>query len=103
MPRETGATVYGREKDIALIDHLLDRIEEGGCTLVITGEPGIGKSALLEVARRRARGAGFSVLGLTGVLSEVHLPFAALEQALLPIMKRAEVLGRQSNPYYGVG
>ena len=81
--------MQGREQDIALIDHLIDRIDQGGSTLVISGEPGIGKSALLEVARHRANERGVSVLSMTGVLAEVHLPFAALEQALRPLMKRA--------------
>ncbi|MEK1886455.1 MAG: AAA family ATPase [Phyllobacterium sp.] len=81
--------LQGREQDIALIDHLIDRIDQGGSTLVISGEPGIGKSALLEVAKHRASARDVSVLSMTGVLAEVHLPFAALEQALRPMMKRA--------------
>ncbi len=79
--------LQGRKQEIALIDHLIDRIEQGGSTLVISGEPGIGKSALLEVATHRASERGVSVLSMTGVLAEVHLPFAALEQALRPLMK----------------
>jgi len=43
--------LQGRETEIALIDQLLDRIDQGGSTLVISGEPGIGKSALLEAAK----------------------------------------------------
>ncbi len=73
--------LQGREQDIALIDRLIERIDRGGSTLVITGEPGIGKSALLEVAKRQASERGVSVLSMTGVLAEVHLPYAALEQA----------------------
>ncbi|MET4308097.1 AAA family ATPase [Bradyrhizobium sp. RT4b] len=84
--------MQGRAQDIALIDHLIERIDQGGSTLVISGEPGIGKSALLDVARHRASERGFSVLSMTGVLAEVHLPFAALEQALRPLMKGAEGL-----------
>jgi DNA-binding CsgD family transcriptional regulator len=84
--------LQGREQDIALIDHLIDRIKQGGSTLVISGEPGIGKSALLEVARQRAIKRGISVLSMTGVLAEVHLPYAALEQTLRPLMKRAASL-----------
>src|SRR6201984_1579645 len=87
--RSAALVLPGREQDIALIDHLIDRIEQGGSTLVISGEPGIGKSALLEVARRRASEHAVSVLSMTGVMAEVHLPFAALEQALRPLMKRA--------------
>jgi len=74
---------------MALIGRLIEQIEQGGSTLVISGEPGIGKSALLEAARHRASEHGISVLSMTGVLAEVHLPFAALEQALRPLMKRA--------------
>ena len=61
-------------------------------TLVISGEPGIGKTALLEMAKHRADERGVSVLNATGVLAEVHLPFAALEQALRPLMKRTACL-----------
>jgi DNA-binding CsgD family transcriptional regulator/tetratricopeptide (TPR) repeat protein len=84
--------LQGREQDIALIDRLIERIDRGGSTLVITGEPGIGKSALLEVAKHQASERGVSVLSMTGVLAEVHLPYAALEQALRPLMNRAASL-----------
>jgi DNA-binding CsgD family transcriptional regulator len=101
LPRRTKRTrvirspdirLEGREKDIALIDRLIDRIDQGGSTLVISGEPGIGKSALLAVAKHRAAECGFLVLSMTGVLAEVHLPFAALEHAMRPLMKRVERL-----------
>jgi DNA-binding CsgD family transcriptional regulator/tetratricopeptide (TPR) repeat protein len=81
--------LQGRDRDIALIDKMIARIDQGGSTLVISGEPGIGKSALLEQARHRARERDLTVLSMTGVLAEVHLPFAALEQALRPLMKEA--------------
>ena len=87
--RPTSPLLQGREQDVALIDQLLNRIDRGGSTLVISGEPGIGKSALLEIAKHRANERDIFVLSMTGVLAEVHLPFAALEQALRPLMKRA--------------
>jgi predicted ATP-dependent serine protease len=77
-------SLYGREADIALIDQLLSRIDLGGSTLVISGPPGIGKSALLEVTKARARERGILVLGVTGVLAEAHIAFAGLEQVLRP-------------------
>jgi DNA-binding CsgD family transcriptional regulator len=86
--RSASLVLQGREQDIAVIDHLFDRIDQGGSTLVISGEPGIGKSALIEIARHRANQRGISVLSMTGVLAEVHLPYAALEQAFRPLMKR---------------
>ncbi|SRR6476619_5470198 len=64
--------LQGREKDVALIDHLIDRIDQGGSTLVISGEPGIGKSALLAAAKHRADECGFLVLSMAGVLAEAH-------------------------------
>jgi DNA-binding CsgD family transcriptional regulator len=91
-PRSTVPFLQGREKEIALVDHLLDRIDQGGSTLVISGEPGIGKSALLEEAKNRARERGITVLGMTGVLAEVHLAFAGLEQVLRPLMKQVKSL-----------
>lgn len=83
------ALLQGRDRDVELIASLIARIDHGGSTLVISGEPGIGKSALLDEARRRARGRDLTVLSMTGVLAEVHLPFAALEQALRPLMQEA--------------
>jgi DNA-binding CsgD family transcriptional regulator len=93
IPRSTW--LQGRETEIALIDRLLDQIDQGGSTLVISGAPGIGKSALLEEAKCRARECGITVLGMTGVLAEVHIAFAGLEQALRPLMKQAKSLAPQ--------
>lgn len=59
---------------------------------MISGEPGIGKSALLEIAKHHAVSRNISVLTMTGVLAEVHLPFAALELALRPLMNRTAAL-----------
>jgi DNA-binding CsgD family transcriptional regulator len=87
-----GPSLQGREAEIALIDQLLDGIDQGGSTLVISGAPGIGKSALLDEAKNRARERGIIVLSMTGVLAEVHLAFAGLERALRPLMKQAKSL-----------
>src|SRR5215471_14462954 len=94
-PRSRAPSLQGRETETALIDQLLDRIDQGGSTLVIGGAPGIGKSALLEEAKSRARERGITVLGMKGVLAEVHLVFAGLEQALRPLMKQAKSLAPQ--------
>jgi DNA-binding CsgD family transcriptional regulator len=91
-PRSSAPSLLGRETEIALIDQLLDRIDHGGATLFISGAAGIGKSALLEEAKNRAYERGILVLGMTGVLAEVHLAFAGLQQALRPLMKQAKLL-----------
>src|SRR3954471_7361054 len=92
IPRSSAPFLLGRETEIALIDQLLGRIDQGGSTLFISGAAGIGKSALLEEAKNRARERGIVVLGMTGVLAEVHLAFAGLQQALHPLMKQAKSL-----------
>jgi hypothetical protein len=61
-------SLHGRETELALIDGLLDQIDQGGSALVCSGAPGIGKSAPLEEAKSRPRERGIIVLGLTGVL-----------------------------------
>ncbi len=84
--------LYGREADIALIEGLLDRVHDGGTALLISGEPGIGKSTLLEAAQARAGDRGMRVLRLCGVTAEAHLPFGALQQGIAPILRQAETL-----------
>ncbi|UFX47566.1 AAA family ATPase [Bradyrhizobium sp. 41S5] len=90
--RAASPVLYGREDDIAIIDGLLDRVRDGGAALLVSGEPGIGKTALLEVAQARAQSHGMRVLRLCGVTSEAHLPFGALHQAVGPMLKEAKSL-----------
>ena len=56
---------------------------------MLRGEPGIGKSRLLEEAARAAKARGMTVLTTAGVQSETHLPFAGLHQLLRPVRARA--------------
>src|SRR5271170_605723 len=84
--------LYGRETDVALISGLIDRVRDIGGALMIGGEPGVGKSALLEAARDLAAYRGMRVLSLCGVTSETHLPFGALQQAMGPILKEVDTL-----------
>src|SRR4030095_13796444 len=92
IPRSSAPPLLGREAEIALIDRRLAQINQGGATFFISGAPGIGKSALLDEAKNRARERGIVVLGMTGVLAEAHLAFAGLQQALHPLMKQARSL-----------
>ena len=83
--------VYGRDAELAVIERLLGRARGGTSgALVLLGEPGAGKSALLAAAARRA--AGFRVLRASGVESECELAFAALHQLLLPVADRLDRL-----------
>ena len=55
-----------------------------GGVLVLHGEPGVGKTALLDVRGRR--GTGLRVVRTTGVEGEMELPYAALQQLCAPIL-----------------
>jgi predicted ATP-dependent serine protease len=74
--------LLGRGSEIQALDDLLDGVHHCGATLVVRGEPGVGKSALLMVARGRATGRGMQVLRASGVQSEATVPFAGLHQLL---------------------
>jgi DNA-binding CsgD family transcriptional regulator len=68
---------------------LLDEARGGaGGVVVITGEPGMGKSALLAWATSEAR--GFRMLRARGLESETELPFAALGDLLRPVVSELE-------------
>jgi hypothetical protein len=66
-------SLYGRESEVHALDELLDGIEERGGAIVVRGEAGIGKSSLLEAARRSAATRGMTVLTATGAQSEAQL------------------------------
>ena len=71
----------GRGEQCRTIDELLDGISGGrSCALVIRGEPGVGKTALLEYAADRSSGCRVARVG--GVESGTELAFAGLEQLL---------------------
>ncbi|MEV0349870.1 AAA family ATPase [Nonomuraea sp. NPDC050680] len=83
--------LYGRGAEQAEIDALLEAAEAGRSgAVLVKGETGIGKSALLGYAAGRA--AGWPVLRTLGVESETELPFAALHLLLRPVLGHAERL-----------
>ncbi|MFJ9946591.1 helix-turn-helix transcriptional regulator [Kitasatospora sp. NPDC091207] len=84
--------LYGREQELAVVDALLDGAKGGRSgVLVLRGEPGIGKTALLEYAVAAAGGA-FRVIRATGVEYEAELPFAGLSLLLAPGLDRLAAL-----------
>jgi len=83
--------LLGRRGECEVLDQLLSAVREGGsAVLVLCGELGIGKTALLEYAVERA--SGFGILRAAGVQSEMELPFAALHQLCAPMLDRLERL-----------
>jgi AAA ATPase domain len=76
--------LVGRREELRRIGGLLAAVKRGRSgALVLVGEPGIGKSALLEETVRRAR--GVRVLRASGVESEGELPYAGLLTLSRPI------------------
>ncbi len=83
--------VIGRGEELARIEQLLASARLGTSqVLVIAGEPGIGKTALLEYAIERA--GEMTVLRARGVESESEIPFAGLHALLRPALDRIEEL-----------
>jgi DNA-binding CsgD family transcriptional regulator len=75
------------------VDGVLDQARAGSsAVLVVRGEPGIGKTALLGYAAGRAL--GFRVIWAWGVESEMELAFAGLHQFCVPMLNRLEQLPR---------
>ena len=93
MPAST--SLFGRESEMQVLTGLLDKVHDQGGALVISGEPGIGKSALMSAAGARARERGMLVLMTAGVQSEAQLPFAGVHQLLQPVLGR---VGRLAEP-----
>src|SRR3954462_2321775 len=83
----------GRTSEREAIDRLLAEARAGHSgVLVIRGEAGIGKSALLRYAARQA--AGFRVMQVTGVEAEMELPFAGVHQLCAPMLDELDALPR---------
>ncbi|MEU6744647.1 AAA family ATPase [Spirillospora sp. NPDC046719] len=83
--------LYGRDEELAAIDRLLGQVREGrGRTLVLRGEAGIGKTALLDHAAAEA--SGMRVLRGTGVEYESGMPYAGLHMLLSGHLDRIDSL-----------
>jgi predicted ATPase len=76
--------LVGRVEECTSVDRLLEEARAGrGGALAICGEPGIGKTSLLDYAAGRAD--GMRVVHARGVQSETTVPFAALVDLLTPL------------------
>lgn len=83
--------LVGRETELERIDELLAVVRsQRSATLLLRGEPGIGKSELLTEAVRRAP--DLQALGIRGVESESELAFAGLAELVRPLLEDVERL-----------
>src|SRR5580693_1379836 len=84
--------LLGREAELRILAEKLDGIGEGGAALLIRGDPGVGKTAILAAGKRLGIERGVSALSAAGVQSETNLSFAGLFELVRPILDRIERL-----------
>src|SRR3954471_15413895 len=83
--------LLGRQREIAQTEERLEHAAHGrSSALLLHGEPGIGKSALLRDAIDRAGERGFLVLRTRGFEAETGIPFAGLLELLTPLLALRE-------------
>ncbi len=84
-------SLHGRRNECAALDGLLARVRGGrSAVLVLRGEAGIGKTALLGYLTERA--AGFRVARCMGVESEMELAFTGLHDLCAPMLSYLDAL-----------
>ena len=84
--------LVGRDDELELIDSLLGG--SGSC-LLLSGGPGVGKTALLDAAAVRGAAAGMRVLRASGVEREAEIAFSALHQLIYPLREDVERIAEQ--------
>src|ERR1700735_1229540 len=85
------ARLTNREGERDVLDRLVGAVRAGESqALVVRGDPGVGKTALLDYLAEGARGC--RIARATGVQSEMELAFAGLHQLCMPFLDRIEQL-----------
>jgi DNA-binding CsgD family transcriptional regulator len=88
---DTAEQLLGRQREREVLDRLLEAVRDGrGGALVVHGEPGVGKTALLEYAVETAR--EFRIATTVGVEGEMESAYAALQQLCSPTLELIERL-----------
>ena len=89
--RRSPAPLLGCHIECEALDELVDAVRAGESrALVVHGDPGVGKTVLLNHLVQQATGC--RVAHAAGVESEMELVYAALHQLLTPILGRLERL-----------
>src|SRR2546421_4587643 len=97
----SGGQLLGREREREVLDRLLGGVRGGrGGVLVVHGESGVGKTALLEYAVEAAR--GFRTARTSGIEAEMELPFAAVQQLCSPFLDLMDRLPPPQHDALGV-
>jgi DNA-binding CsgD family transcriptional regulator len=78
--------LVGREAEMDRVRTFLATARTDGGALLVTGEPGVGKTVLLDAASELASAAGTRILRAAGVEFEAGTSFSGLNQVLLPLL-----------------
>ncbi|MEU5565036.1 helix-turn-helix transcriptional regulator [Micromonospora musae] len=78
-------SLVGRDEEFALARRFLRQAGVNGGALLISGEPGVGKTALLDGVAEAAAEAGTRVLRAAGVEFEADISYSGLNQLLFPL------------------
>src|SRR3954464_1218230 len=96
-----GLGFLGRTSERQRLDGMLAHARDGqSAVLVIRGEPGIGKTALLRYAARQA--SGLRIAQVEGVQAEMELPFAGIHRLCAPMLDRLKTLAEPQRRALGV-
>ena len=87
MYEEVASSPVGREAELSLIQRFLRKSADIGAALIVSGEPGAGKTLVLDRAAEMAAAAGITVLRGHGVRSETDVAFGVLNQLLTPLTR----------------
>src|SRR4051794_3103922 len=83
--------LVGRDRELGRIRELLDAAGDGrSSALLVHGEAGIGKTALLEAAAEEAAARGFGQFRARGYESESDIAFAGLLELVGPLLDRRD-------------
>jgi hypothetical protein len=85
-PPGPGSVLYGRTRELRALATLVATARERGAAVVLHGDAGIGKTALLDEVRKLAVAAGSTTLTAVGVQAETQLPYAGLHQLVRPVL-----------------
>src|SRR4051794_39217434 len=93
-PIPTQRGFLGRQRELDVVQAALAATRDDGAVLVVRGDAGVGKSALLEQAVQQATEADRLVLRTDGTPTERRLPLAGLHKLLRPVLEDAVALPR---------
>ncbi|MFC9286012.1 AAA family ATPase [Streptomyces sp. NPDC057052] len=80
-------SLVGRTSELRALEAVLTEADRGGRVLLLQGDPGVGKTVLLDAVAVCARDNGVPVLRVVGVETEHELAFSALHQLLHPLLE----------------